>query len=152
MIVVCACSEVTRRSSPSLATNSIFLDYGRTDMNISTMIQGQRKKTFVRTHVCSLVPLASTIAPCVLPPLPLDSILVGIDDPASSSALTSGRLNLRLLSPRILNTQIRYSLALPLRTARFAVPARTTARHSRFYATPTRPLLLRCFDRRLRLA
>lgn len=39
-----------------------------------------------------MVPLASTIAPCVLIPLPLDFILVGMNDPASSSALQSDKI------------------------------------------------------------
>lgn len=86
MIVTCACSEVACIFIPSLATRSTLLDYGRRKREHHHE-QARKEEIRVRTHVCSIVPLASTIAPCVLIPLPLDPISIGVDDPASSSAL-----------------------------------------------------------------
>lgn len=49
------------------------------------------------TYICSMVSLASIINPCVPLALPLDSILVGMDDPACSSVLQFEKIDYETL-------------------------------------------------------
>jgi hypothetical protein len=57
-----------------------------------------RKETILaRTYICSMVSLASIINPCVPLALPLDSILVGMDDPACSSVLQFEKIDYETL-------------------------------------------------------
>jgi hypothetical protein len=55
--------------------------------------QARKEAILARTHVCSMVSLASIINPCVPLTLPLASIMAGLDDPASSSALWSQKID-----------------------------------------------------------